>query len=77
MGKTGSKGSGTGALNSDLTVKGTVGLRVVDASIFVCFSPHQLFLNVYLAYDIYIAVDSIGPYASTSIYCCRACDGPD
>ena len=35
MGKTGSTGSGTGALNSDLTVKGTVGLRVVDASIFV------------------------------------------
>jgi len=31
MGKTGSTGSGTGALNSDLTVKGTVGLRVVDA----------------------------------------------
>ncbi|EJD00214.1 alcohol oxidase [Fomitiporia mediterranea MF3/22] len=34
MGKTGSSGSGTGALNSDLTVKGTVGLRVVDASAF-------------------------------------------
>ncbi|KAF8797579.1 aryl-alcohol oxidase-like protein [Phlegmacium glaucopus] len=34
MGKTGSTGSGTGALNSDLTVKGTVGLRVVDASTF-------------------------------------------
>ena len=37
MGKTGTMGSGTGALNSDLTVKGTMGLRVVDTSIFVCF----------------------------------------
>ena len=35
MGKTGSTGSGTGALDSDLTVKGIVGLRVVDASVFV------------------------------------------
>ena len=35
MGKTGSTGSGNGVLNSDLTVKGTVGLRVVDASAFV------------------------------------------
>ena len=35
MGKTGSSGPGTGVLNSDLTVKGTVGLRVVDASAFV------------------------------------------
>lgn len=35
MGKTGSKGPGSGVLNSDLTVKGTVGLRVVDASAFV------------------------------------------
>ncbi|KAI0341273.1 aryl-alcohol oxidase-like protein [Trametopsis cervina] len=34
MGKTGSKGAGSGVLNSDLTVKGTVGLRVVDASAF-------------------------------------------
>ncbi|KAI0684565.1 alcohol oxidase [Cytidiella melzeri] len=34
MGKTGSTGRGTGVLNSDLTVKGTVGLRVVDASVF-------------------------------------------
>ncbi|KAI0085566.1 aryl-alcohol-oxidase from pleurotus Eryingii [Irpex rosettiformis] len=34
MGKTGSSGSGSGVLNSDLTVKGTVGLRVVDASAF-------------------------------------------
>lgn len=35
MGKTGSKGPGSGVLNSDLTVKGIVGLRVVDASAFV------------------------------------------
>ena len=35
MGRTGSFGLGSGALNSDLTVKGTVGLRVVDASAFV------------------------------------------
>jgi choline dehydrogenase-like flavoprotein len=48
MGKTGTKGSGTGALNSDLTVKGTVGLRVVDASIFVSFffSFKRLFIIV-------------------------------
>ena len=35
MGRTGSVGRGSGALNADLTVKGTVGLRVVDASAFV------------------------------------------
>ncbi|KAL5524154.1 hypothetical protein ACEPAG_8327 [Sanghuangporus baumii] len=34
MGKTGTIGAGSGALNSDLTVKGTIGLRVVDASAF-------------------------------------------
>lgn len=38
MGKTGSTGRGSGVLNSDLTVKGTIGLRVVDASAFVSFS---------------------------------------
>ena len=45
MGKTGSTGSGTGALNSDLTVKGTVGLRVVDASVFVCIYYLLFFLE--------------------------------
>ncbi len=35
MGKSGSTGKGSGALNPDLTVKGVKGLRVVDASIFV------------------------------------------
>jgi choline dehydrogenase-like flavoprotein len=36
MGKTGSAmARGQGALNPDLTVKGTLGLRVVDASAFV------------------------------------------
>lgn len=36
MGKTGNDtSSGSGALNSDLTVKQTVGLRVVDSTIFV------------------------------------------
>ena len=39
MGKTGSTGAGSGVLNSDLTVKGTVGLRVVDASAFVSLLP--------------------------------------
>ena len=39
MGKTGSTGAGSGVLNSDLTVKGTVGLRVVDASAFVSLPP--------------------------------------
>jgi len=34
MGKRGSSARGSGALNPDLTVKGTVGLRVVDASAF-------------------------------------------
>ncbi|KAL5484794.1 hypothetical protein ACEPAI_7436 [Sanghuangporus weigelae] len=34
MGKTGTTVLGSGALNSDLTVKGTIGLRVVDASAF-------------------------------------------
>lgn len=39
MGRTGSsRGPGTGVLNSDLTVKGTIGLRVVDASAFVSIS---------------------------------------
>ena len=52
MGKTGSTGSGTGALNSDLTVKGTVGLRVVDASVFVsvslfiCLCYSRIFLQL-------------------------------
>lgn len=75
MGKTGTNGNGTGALNSDLTVKGTVGLRVVDASVFVCFSPHQLFSSVHLTYD--IAIHSISPYANPNIYCCRTCGRPD
>ncbi len=35
MGKSGSTARGSGALNPDLTVKGTIGLRVVDASVFV------------------------------------------
>ena len=35
MRKTGSTGGGTGVLNSDLAVKGTMGLRVVDASALV------------------------------------------
>ena len=42
MGKTGSTGPGSGVLNSDLTVKGTVGLRVVDASIFVSTRPNRV-----------------------------------
>ena len=45
MGKTGSTGNGTGALNSDLTVKGTVGLRVVDASVFVSIYYLLFFLE--------------------------------
>ena len=35
MGRSEAYGRGKGVLNSDLTVKGTVGLRVVDASSFV------------------------------------------
>ena len=35
MGKAGGLGLGSGVLNPDLTVKGTIGLRVVDASAFV------------------------------------------
>ncbi|KIK53520.1 hypothetical protein GYMLUDRAFT_265013 [Collybiopsis luxurians FD-317 M1] len=34
MGKAGDTSKGSGALNPDLTVKGTIGLRVVDASVF-------------------------------------------
>ncbi|RPD64064.1 alcohol oxidase [Lentinus tigrinus ALCF2SS1-7] len=34
MGKKGTTAQGSGALNPDLTVKGTIGLRVVDASAF-------------------------------------------
>ena len=40
MGKRGSASKGCGALNPDLTVKGTVGLRVVDASSFVRISKY-------------------------------------
>lgn len=35
MGRNGTSGKGEGVLNSDLTVKGVRGLRVVDASAFV------------------------------------------
>ena len=48
MGKTGSTGNGTGALNSDLTVKGTVGLRVVDASVFVSIFYLLFFWRLFL-----------------------------
>ena len=42
MGKTGNDTSkGSGALNSDLTVKQTVGLRVVDSTIFVSAFPDE------------------------------------
>ena len=47
-GKTDSTGAGSGALNDDLTVKGTVGLRVVDASVFV--SLDFSFLLVFCLY---------------------------
>ncbi|KAI0313150.1 hypothetical protein OF83DRAFT_1086530 [Amylostereum chailletii] len=39
MGSKDTLGRGMGALNPDLTVKGTVGLRVVDASVFVGIFP--------------------------------------
>jgi len=42
MGRSGCVEKGCGALNPDLTVKGTVGLRVVDASSFVSFSQSTL-----------------------------------
>lgn len=43
MGKTGNDTSnGSGALNSDLTVKQTVGLRVVDSTVFVSFHVSTL-----------------------------------
>lgn len=45
MGKTGNDtSSGSGALNSDLTVKQTVGLRVVDSTVFVSFHVSALCL---------------------------------
>ena len=77
MGKTGTTGKGTGALNSDLTVKGTVGLRVVDASIFVSvlFYFFLLTLNLYLIHS--LAFHSSSPYPNANIYCWRACCRPD
>lgn len=51
MGKTGNDTSrGSGALNSDLTVKQTVGLRVVDSTIFV--RTHILALLLFECSDI-------------------------
>ena len=78
MGKTGSTGSGTGALNSDLTVKGTVGLRVVDASVFVSFLFFLFWLAVFNGLFIcYIAVHTSSSYDNANICCCRTCFGLD
>lgn len=48
MGRTGSVGRGSGALNADLTVKGTVGLRVVDASAFPFIPSGHTQVPVYI-----------------------------
>ncbi|KAF5354793.1 hypothetical protein D9756_005765 [Leucocoprinus leucothites] len=48
MGKTGSTGRGSGVLNSDLTVKGTIGLRVVDASAFPFIPAAHTQVPVYI-----------------------------
>lgn len=56
MGKTGSMGRGTGALHSDLTVKGTVGLRVVDASAFVSAFLFSFFFRLFSNVFIYIFI---------------------
>ena len=75
MGKTGSTGSGTGALNSDLTVKGIVGLRVVDASVFVSAYYHFFSKTVFNVYS-FIHTTAVYPcssYANANIYCGGAC----
>ena len=79
MGKTGSTGSGTGVLNSDLTVKGTVGLRVVDASAFVSifyFRPRTGF-QCFFVYMHGLALYPSSSHASANICSCRACRRPN
>ena len=76
MGKTGSTGSGTGALNSDLTVKGIVGLRVVDASVFVSAYYNYYFSKTVFNVYSFIHTTAVYPcrsYTSANIYCGRAC----
>ncbi len=64
MGKSGSTDKGSGALNPDLTVKGVKGLRVVDASVFVCtISSFRVFV---------VSLTSLMP---TAYYPCRAHHG--
>jgi choline dehydrogenase-like flavoprotein len=67
MGRTGSNGAGSGVLNSDLTVKGTIGLRVVDASAFVSLLiPYRPFHNFS---DLFVlAVHSCCTYSVSSIH---------
>ncbi|KAI0730887.1 alcohol oxidase [Earliella scabrosa] len=47
IGKSGTTAKGSGVLNSDLTVKGTIGLRVVDASAFPFIPAAHTMFPVY------------------------------
>lgn len=68
MGKRGTTGQGSGALNPDLTVKGTIGLRVVDASAFVRAIPRN-----------FRAPETCGltGHASTAFHSCCPYHDPD
>lgn len=65
MGKTGTAGGGTGALNSDLTVKATRGLRVVDASAFV--SSITLRIELVLNHFLNVAFHYLWPYPDADL----------
>lgn len=78
-------GRGGGVLKSDLTVKGTVGLRVVDASAFVSdllclresvheFTTVTMFCLLPVAFS---AVHPVCPYTRADLYSRRACCRPD
>lgn len=70
MGKTGNDTSrGSGALNSDLTVKQTVGLRVVDSTIFVSpFTRTVKCVVMMMLITFVVASDPSGTYADTDVY---------
>lgn len=71
---------GGGVLKSDLTVKGTVGLRVVDASAFVSSLLWHKFITVLLfcLWPVRLAaVHSVCPHTRADVHSRRACCGPD
>lgn len=61
-------GADWGVVNPDLSVKGTHGLSVVDASIFVCIED----LVVYVPHSLDSPAFNTGmPYTGSYVYCCR------